>query len=297
MDQRTELSEFLRSRRARLRPEDVGLPGTTRRRVPGLRREELAQLAGVSTAYYIRLEQGHGENVSASVLEAVARALRLGPAEREHLLRLVRPSRRGAPTRPQRVRPAFQHLLDAMDGVPAYVLGRRMDVIAWNRLAAALLGDFGALAPERRNMARLVFLDPASRELYTDWEGKATDTVGSLRLDAGRDPDDPRLASLIGELSLGSADFRRLWADHGIQDKGHGAKRLHHPVVGPLSLCYETLRPADAGQELVTYHAEPGSASAESLRLLASWAASGAPEDTGVAGAAEAVEVVEVVER
>ncbi len=235
MDQRTELSEFLRSRRARLRPEDVGLPGTTtRRRVPGLRREELARLAGVSTAYYTRLEQGHGENVSASVLEAIARVLRLSPAEREHLLRLTRPAKRGparggASGRPQRVRPAFQQLLDAMDGVPAYVLGRRMDVIAWNRLAAALLGDFAAMAPERRNMAWLVFLDPATRDLYSDWEAKATDVVGSLRLDAGRDPDDPRLASLIGELSLKSADFRRLWAAHGIQDKGYGAKELHHP--------------------------------------------------------------------
>ncbi|MGA5822325.1 helix-turn-helix domain-containing protein [Kitasatospora sp. NPDC094028] len=278
MDQRTELSEFLRSRRARLRPEDVGLPDTTtRRRVPGLRREELAQLAGVSTAYYTRLEQGHGENVSAAVLDAIARVLRLSPAEREHLLRLTKPVHRRsgrASARPQRVRPAFQQLLDAMEGVPAYVLGRRMDIIAWNRLGAALLGDFGALPPERRNGAWLVFLDPAARDLYVDWEGKATDIVGTLRLDAGRDPDDPRLASLIGELSLKSADFRRLWAAHGIQDKGHGTKRLHHPVVGPLNLQYETLSPpGDADQVLVAYHAEPGSASAESLRLLASWAA------------------------
>lgn len=246
--------------------------------MPGLRREELAQLAGVSTAYYTRLEQGHGENVSAAVLDAIARVLRLSPAEREHLLRLTRPARRGAgrpAARPQRVRPALQQLLDAMEGVPAYVLGRRMDVIAWNRLGAALLGDLGALPPERRNMAWLVFLDPASRDLYLDWEGKATDVVGSLRLDAGRDPDDPRLASLIGELSLKSADFRRLWAAHGIQDKGHGGKELHHPVVGRLSLRYETFTPTvEADQQLVTYHAEPGTASAESLRLLASWAAS-----------------------
>ncbi|MEV7360250.1 helix-turn-helix transcriptional regulator [Kitasatospora sp. NPDC091276] len=278
MDQRTELSEFLRSRRARLRPEDVGLPdSTTRRRVPGLRREELALLAGVSTAYYTRLEQGHGESVSAAVLDAIARVLRLSPAEREHLGRLTGPVRRRpgrAAARPQRVRPALQQLLDAMDCVPAYVLGRRLDIIGWNRLGTALLGDFAAMQPEQRNMAWQLFLEPASRELYEDWDGKATDVVGMLRLDAGRDPDDPRLASLIGELSLKSADFRRLWATHSIQDKGHGTKRLHHPVVGRLNLQYETLRPAgDVDQVLVTYHAEPGSSSAESLRLLASWAA------------------------
>ncbi|MFE6051556.1 helix-turn-helix domain-containing protein [Kitasatospora sp. NPDC056446] len=278
MDQRTELSEFLRSRRARLRPEDVGLPDTTtRRRVPGLRREELAQLAGVSTAYYTRLEQGHGESVSTAVLDAIARVLRLSPAERDHLGRLTRPARRRpgrAAARVQRVRPELQQLLDAMESVPAYVLGRRLDVIAWNRLGSALLGDFAAMPPEQRNMAWHVFLDPAAQELYVDWEGKAGDVVGMLRLDAGRDPDDPRLASLIGELSVKSEDFRRLWAAHGIQDKGHGTKRLHHAVVGALSLQYETLRPAgDTDQVLVTYHAEPGSTSAESLRLLASWAA------------------------
>ncbi|MGW2251144.1 helix-turn-helix transcriptional regulator [Kitasatospora sp. NPDC001660] len=279
MDQRTELSEFLRSRRARLRPEDVGLPDLgTRRRVPGLRREELAQLAGVSTAYYTRLEQGHGESVSTAVLDAIARALRLGPAERDHLGRLTKPARRRsgrAAARIQQVRPALQQLLDAMEGVPAYVLGRRLDIIAWNRLGTALLGDFGAMPPEQRNIAWQVFLDPAARELYDDWEGKASDVTGLLRFEAGRDPDDPGLASLIGELSVKSADFRRLWAAHGIQDKGHGTKELHHPVVGRLSLQYETLRPAgdDSEQVLVAYHAEPGSPSAESLRLLASWAA------------------------
>ncbi|MEV7599795.1 helix-turn-helix transcriptional regulator [Kitasatospora sp. NPDC089797] len=277
MDQRTELSEFLRSRRARLRPEDVGLPGgTTRRRVPGLRREELAQLAGVSTAYYTRLEQGHGENVSAAVLDAVARVLRLGPAERDHLGRLTTPARRRpgrtASARPQRVRPALQQLLDAMEGVPAYVLGRRLDIIAWNRIGTALLGDFAAMPPEQRNMAWHVFLDPAARRLFEDWEGKASDVVGLLRLEAGRYPDDPRLASLVGELSLKCEDFRNLWASYRIKEKGQGTKRLHHPVVGPLSLRYETLYPAgDCDQVLVTYHAEPGSPSAESLRLLASW--------------------------
>ncbi|MET9403741.1 helix-turn-helix transcriptional regulator [Kitasatospora sp. NPDC002965] len=281
MDQRTELSEFLRSRRARLQPSDVGLPDYGgRRRVPGLRREELAQLAGVSTAYYVRLEQGHGENVSAAVLDAIARALRLSSAEREHLRRITKPARRrpgrGRSTRPQQIRPEFQQLLDAMESVPAYVLGRRLDVIAWNPLGNALAGDFAALPPEHRNMAWQVFLDPAARELYLDWETKAADVVGILRLDAGRDPDDPRLTSLIGELSLKSGEFRRLWAAHDIRDKGHGTKELHHPVVGRLTLRYETLRPAEeADQVLVAYHADPGSPSAESLRLLASWTATG----------------------
>ncbi|WP_354643710.1 helix-turn-helix domain-containing protein [Kitasatospora camelliae] len=281
MDQRTELSEFLRSRRARLKPEDVGLtPYGGRRRVPGLRREELAQLAGVSTAYYIRLEQGHGENVSTAVLDAIADALRLSPAEREHLGRLTKPVHRRprAATRPQRVRPALQQLIDTMADVPAYVLGRRLDVIGWNRLACALLGDFPAMPPEQRNMAWQVFLSPASRELYDDWEGKAGDVVAILRMDAGRYPDDPRLASLIGELSVKSEDFRRLWAAHDIRDKGHGVKELHHPTVGRLTLRYETLVPAgDQDQVLLTYHAEPGSPSAESLRLLASWTSPAAP--------------------
>ncbi|MBZ4015334.1 helix-turn-helix domain-containing protein [Streptomyces purpurogeneiscleroticus] len=277
MDQRTELSEFLRTRRARLQPEDVGLPRHSgRRRVPGLRREELAQLAGVSVAYYVRLEQGHGQNVSTAVLDAISGALRLNAAERAHLSHLVKPKAkrsRGA-GRPQRVRPALQQLLDSMEGIPAYVAGRRLDVIGWNRMACALLGDYAALPLEQRNVAWQVFLDPAARELYVDWESKAADIVAFLRMDAGCHPDDPLLASLIGELSVKSERFRQLWATHDVQDKGFGVKRLHHPVVGPLTLSYETLRlPADPDQQLIVYHAEPGSASAESLRLLGSWAA------------------------
>lgn len=274
MDQRTELSEFLRSRRARLRPGDVGLPDHGRRRVPGLRREELAQLAGVSVAYYIRLEQGRVGNVSASVLDAIGDVLRLTGAERDHLAHLARPvSRRSRPAvRAQRVRPAFQQLLDTMEAVPAYVIGRRLDLIAWNRLACALLGDFPALPRKERNLAWQVFLDERHRALYENWEAKASDVVGYLRRDAGRNPDDPGLASLIGELSLKSEDFRRLWAAHDVQDKGFGTKVLRHPLVGRLTLAYETLSlPADPDQQLITYHAEPGSPSAQSLRLLASW--------------------------
>jgi transcriptional regulator with XRE-family HTH domain len=276
MDQRTELSEFLRSRRARLNPEDVGVtPHGGRRRVPGLRREELAQLAGVSVAYYTRLEQGRGQNVSASVLDAIADALRLGRAERDHLTHLARPAacrKRKAPARPQRVRPAVQQLIDAMDDVPAYVVGRRLDIIGWNRMACALLGDFAAVPAHQRNLAWQIFLDPATRELYVEWERKAADIVALLRLEAGCYPDDPRLTALVGELSMKDEDFRALWAAHDVRDKGFGVKQLHHPVVGPLTLSYETLvLPADPGQQLVTYHAEPDSPSAESLRLLASW--------------------------
>ncbi|GGV04660.1 DNA-binding protein [Streptomyces albospinus] len=274
VDQRTELSEFLRSRRARLRPQDVGLPEHGRRRVPGLRREELAQLAGVSVAYYIRLEQGRGRNVSAAVLEAIADALRLTPAERDHLGHLVRPvSRRGRPAdRPQRVRPAVQELLDTMEHVPAFVVGRRLDIIGWNRLGCAVFGDFPAMPPERRNMAWQVFLDPATRELYVNWEGKACVLVALLRRQVGRRPDDPALAALIAELADRSEEFRRFWARHDVKDKGFGVKQLNHPLVGPLTLAYESLGvPDDPEQMLVTHHAAPGSPSAEALRALAAW--------------------------
>ncbi|MFJ2740640.1 helix-turn-helix domain-containing protein [Streptomyces sp. NPDC087440] len=274
LDTRAELSEFLRTRRARLQPEDVGLPNFGRhRRVPGLRREELAQLAGVSVAYYTRLEQGNGRNVSGEVLDAIARALRLTDAEHSHLLHLAKPKahkkKRGA--RPQRVRPALLQLVDAMDGVPAYVVGRRSDILGWNRMAAALFGDWGALPAEERNWARLCFLNPSSRELFVDWEQKAADMVSFLRMDAGCYPNDPLLSALVGELSVKSEEFRTLWARHDVREKGHGVKRMRHAVVGDLTLSYETLRlPDDHEQSLVTYHAEPGTESEAGLRLLAS---------------------------
>ncbi|MET7618225.1 helix-turn-helix transcriptional regulator [Streptomyces sp. NPDC005408] len=275
MDQRAELSEFLRSRRARLQPEDVGLPQLGRhRRVPGLRREELAQLAGVSVAYYTRLEQGNGRNVSTEVLDAIARALRLTDVERDHLTHLAKPKQKKHRRmgRPQQVRPAVQQLIDAMDTVPALIFGRRLDILGWNRMARALLGDFAALKPWERNMAKIVFLDPNARDLYVDWECKAVELVSVLRMYAGCSADDPELPALIGELSVKSDEFRRLWAAHTVQEKGHGAKRLHHPLVGEMTLSYETLRlPDDHDLSLVTYHAEPGSRSADSLRLLAGW--------------------------
>ncbi|MEU7007929.1 helix-turn-helix transcriptional regulator [Streptomyces sp. NPDC046332] len=279
MDLSAELSEFLRSRRARLKPEDVGLPEFGRhRRVPGLRREELAQLAGVSVAYYTRLEQGNGRNVSMEVLDSIARALRLTESERAHLTHLAKPTakkkqHRAAIVRPQHVRPGLQHLLDSMDSVPAVLLGRRLDILAWNRMARALLGDFAAMEPEERNMARLVFLGPNARDLYLDWECKATEVVSVLRLYAGCHPDDPALLALVGELSVKSEEFRSLWAAHTVADKGHGSKRLRHPLVGEMTLQYESLRVSgtDPDLVLVTYQAEPGTASADALRLLAQW--------------------------
>ncbi|MFD3539569.1 helix-turn-helix transcriptional regulator [Streptomyces sp. NPDC058662] len=281
LDQRAELGEFLRSRRARLRPEDVGLPDYGRhRRVPGLRREELAQLAGVSVAYYTRLEQGNGHNVSAEVLDAIARALRLDDTETAHLTHLARPRarRRRQSPRPQQVRPELRTLLDAMDGVPAYLVGRRQDVIGWNRLAVAVFGDFGALPAAERNLARLVFLDPATAELYADWECRACEVVSNLRMYAGQHPDDERLSALVGELSVKNEEFRRLWAAHTVADKTHGVKQLRHPLVGAMSLTFETLRlPDDPEQSLVVFHPAPGSASEDALRLLSSWTSAPPP--------------------
>ncbi|MEU2079661.1 helix-turn-helix transcriptional regulator [Streptomyces sp. NPDC090301] len=279
MDLSAELSEFLRSRRARLKPEDVGLPEFGRhRRVPGLRREELAQLAGVSVAYYTRLEQGNGRNVSMEVLDSIARALRLSDTERAHLTHLAKPTakkkqHRAAIARPQQVRPGLRHLLDAMEGVPAFLVGRRLDVLAWNRMARALMGDFEAMEPAERNVARMVFLGPNSRDLYRDWECKATEVVSVLRLYAGCYPEDPALLALVGELSVRSEEFRSLWAAHTVADKGHGTKVLRHPLVGEMTLTYESMQVAGGDPDLVliTYQAEPGSASADALRLLAQW--------------------------
>jgi transcriptional regulator with XRE-family HTH domain len=275
LDARAELSEFLRTRRARLKPEDVGLPDFGRhRRVPGLRREELAQLAGVSVGYYTRLEQGNGQHVSAEVLDAIARALRLSDAEHAHLTHLAKPKQRKKKPvgRTQQVRGPLRMLLDTMEGGPAIVVGRRSDILAWNRMAAAVFGDWAELPEHERNWARLVFLRPEYRDLFVDWERKANDVVSQLRMDAGSHPNDPRLSALVGELSVKSKEFRRLWAAHDIKDKCHGIQRLHHPLVGELDLRLESFHLADDHEQtLATYIAEPGSPSAEALRLLASW--------------------------
>jgi transcriptional regulator with XRE-family HTH domain len=276
MDRRTELTAFLRSRRARLDPDQVGVPvyGGRPRRVPGLRREELAALAGVSVDYYVRLEQGRAVNVSEAVLDAVARALRLDHDEREHLRRLARPSRETTrrPPVPQKVRPELRHLVEAITDAAAYVIGRRTDVLAWNQLGAALITDLSAMPQSRRNFARIMFADEGLQSLFDDWPAKARDIVAYLRFDAGRHPGDATLAALVGDLSVASGLFRRLWADHPVASKGHAAVLMNHPIAGRLELSYQTLSPLDdPDQMLVTYSAEPGSASAAALRALASW--------------------------
>jgi transcriptional regulator with XRE-family HTH domain len=289
----TELREFLRSRRARITPVEAGLPpepGT--RRVPGLRREEVARLAGVSVDYYVRLERGRTANVSEAVLDSVARALRLDDTERSHLFALARPSRtRRRPLPPQRVRPGLYRLLDSLTDLPALILGRRLDVLAINPLGRALYTDFEALPHRERNMARFIFLDDAARELYRDWESAARDTVAALHLYAGRQPEDPRLAELVGDLSVRDADFRCWWAEHDVLLHSHGSKRIHHPVVGDMTLEYESLNPTgDPDQLLGVDTAEPHSPSAEALRLLADWTAAPAADprrNTGRDGTAE----------
>jgi transcriptional regulator with XRE-family HTH domain len=284
MDQNVEIKEFLRSRRARIRPEDAGVPTHGGpRRVPGLRREELAQLAGVSVDYYIRLEQGRNLNPSEAVLDAVSRALRLDSTERAHLFDLARPAparRRRAPRRPQRVSPVMHQLLETLEqsASPAFIIGRRMDVLAINRLGRALICDFYALPAGRRNKARFMFLDENARSLYQDWDIVAAETAAVLRLDAGRHPDDPDLAALVGELSVRSKHFRHCWADRKVLVRTTGQKRYHHPVVGELTIDYQALTlPEDPEQTLFIYTTKPGTPSHEALRLLAHWITETAP--------------------
>lgn len=273
----TPLAEFLRSARTRLTPDEVGLEddGGARRRVPGLRREELARLAGVSVDYYTRLEQGRSRSASAEVLDALATALHLDDAERSHLHTLARsrPTARRRP-RPQHVHPATLDLLDSLQSVarPAFILGRRLDVLAHNTLAGRLITDFHALPAAERNQARFVFLDPHARELYRDWSRVAADTAAMLRLDAGRHPDDPGLSALVGDLSIASAEFRRFWSDNKVHRRTTGTKDYHHPLVGNLTVTYQALTPADdPDQILFIYGTEPGSASETAMHLLARW--------------------------
>ncbi|WP_405827953.1 helix-turn-helix transcriptional regulator [Streptomyces sp. NBC_01176] len=292
MNDNGELGDFLRSRRARLRPEDAGTAFSGgARRVPGLRREEVAHLAGVSTDYYARLEQGRHPHVSESVLEAVARALRLDDTERGYLLELARPRtpgrHRSIPARAPRVRQPIRQMLDVLNDVsPAVVLNHRSDVLAVNHLARQLITDFDALPHRDRNLARFVLLHPAARDLYQDWDRVAEAFVASLRLASGRHPDDRLLNELVGELSIKVSEFSTWWAGHRVDQCAHGTQRLLHPVVGELTLSYETLAlPADPDQSVVLYTTEPGSASMETLRLLASWTT---PTDTNEAAPSQA---------
>ncbi len=270
----SDLREFLRTRRARITPAEAGLPAHTgQRRVPGLRREEVALLAGVSAEYYERLERGRAKNVSASVLDAVARVLRLDATERDHLHALAKPvTRRPAPLAPQRVRPGLRRALDAIDDVPALILGRRSDVLAANGLARAFYTDFDVLPPGERNMVRFLFTDEAVRDFYHDWAATARTVVAGLRAYAGTHPNDPQLAALVGDLAVRDVDFRRWWADHDVHVRDHGAKRYHHPVVGELELGYEALAPVGEPDIIVGIHTvEADSTSEHALRLLASW--------------------------
>ncbi|MFC9254171.1 helix-turn-helix transcriptional regulator [Amycolatopsis thailandensis] len=275
MTETAELGDFLKARRAALDPADLGLPtGVNQRRVAGLRREELAQLAGISVDYYTRLEQGRARNVSDSVLESLSRALRLHRDEETYLRNLAAPKRkRVARPRVQRIRPELQLMLNAIQS-PAFVFGRYLDVLAWNPLGGALSFDFGATPPGERNIPKLFFLDEHAREMHPEWATVAKEVVANLRSESGKYPDDPYLAQLVGELSLGSEEFRKLWAKHTVREKAHSWKVMINPIVGELRLRYETLRlPDDPDLALVIYTAEPGSDSERALGLLASWVA------------------------
>ena len=280
VDNRTEVREFLTTRRAKLTPDQAGVPRYgQRRRVPGLRREEVAQLAGVSTDYYTRLEKGNLRSASDSVLDAIARALQLDDAERAHLLDLARAARAGAReprrrARPEQVRPSLQHLLDAMTGAAAFIRNGRLDILAINPLGSAFYAPLYEASQAPVNLARYCFLAPSAPEFYPDWSDAADTTVALLRTEAGRDPYDRKLTSLVGELATRSDAFRTRWAAHDVRLHHTGTKRFRHPLVGDLSVGFNaTELPADPGLTLTVYTAEPGSDSAEKLALLASWAA------------------------
>jgi transcriptional regulator with XRE-family HTH domain len=283
VDNRAEIREFLASRRAKVTPEQVGLPaGGGHRRVPGLRREEVAVLAGVSTDWYVRLEKGHIGGVSAEVLDAVARALQLDEAERAHLFdlaRAARPTRAPRRRAASRVRPSVQRIVDSMVGTPAFVRNGRLDLLAINALGRALYSPAFDDPVRPTNLARFNFLDPRSRDFYPDWDKAADTTVALLRTEAGRDPHNRDLTDLVGELATRSDAFRFRWAAHDVRLHRSGVKHFHHPVVGTLDLAFEAMDlPADPGLTLTAYTAEPGSPSADALTLLASWAATAAAE-------------------
>ncbi|WP_280714286.1 helix-turn-helix transcriptional regulator [Kitasatospora sp. MAP5-34] len=282
MKSKSQLGRFLRTRRAQLQPSDVGLPEFgERRRVPGLRRDELARLAGVSESYYTRLEQGLSRGASTEVLDALARALRLDETEHRHLCDLAGVGRKGGNGRthrssaPERVTATTQQLIDAFGDTPVVVLGRSSDVLAWNRTGHALFaGHLDPRSPEdparRPNTARLVFRDAHTRELYEDWPKKAADAVGRLRLAVGRYPDDPLLAALIGELVMHSPEFTDLWARHRVRAWDLAAYRMRHPLVGPMDVTQQAMPvPNEQGQRLVAVTAVAGSASQAALTLLA----------------------------
>jgi len=281
MSDRNEIRDFLTSRRARITPERAGLPAYGgNRRVPGLRREEVAMLAGVSVDYYTRLERGNARGASDTVLAALAGALHLDEAERAHLFDLVHAADPGTPVRAprraagQQVRPAVRRVLDSMTASPAYLRDGHLDILAANQLGRALFSPLFDSIARPANPARFLFLDPRAAEFYLDWEPIARDTVALLRSLAGHNPHDRALSNLIGELSTRSDAFRQLWAAHNVRFHRSGIKRFHHPVVGELTLTFEALDlAADDGLRISVYTAEPGTPSHDALNLLASWAA------------------------
>lgn len=294
MDPRDELRDFLLTRRGRITPERAGIASIGARRVAGLRREEVAMLAGVSTDYYTRLEKGKVGNPSDSVLEAVSRVLELDQAEHTHLLDLVRAGARptGPMSRPRpggpAPRPSLQWMVDAMSDAGAMVVGPFLDVVAMNHLARAIYSPMLEGADDDRlNFARFAFLDPASRDLYPDWDGAARVAVAQLRLAAGKHPRSRALSALVGELATQSAEFRTLWAKHEVRLHFAGTKSFTHPAVGALELSYHTVElPSDPGHALTIYNAVPATPSADALRLLSVWAATREPRaaDAGAGG-------------
>lgn len=278
MDNRAEVREFLVSRRARITPELAGIDAVgTRRRVKGLRRDEVARLAGVSVDYYTRLERGNLSGVSDSVLDAIAGALQLDRAEHDHLYDLARAASASRPrSKPpiSPVQPPLQFLLDAITGAPAFVSNNREDVLAANLLGYAMYSEMFRGSSRPANYSRFIFLDPRARDFYSDWERAANTNVAILRRQAGRFPHDKSLAELIGELSMRSDDFRTRWAAHNVHRHYTGTKRFRHPVVGPLELTFvQTELDEDTGLTLTVYPAVPGSETEQALKLLASWAA------------------------
>ena len=271
-----EVREFLTTRRGRITPEQAGLRAYGgRRRVSGLRREEVAMLAGISVEYYTQLERGSVRGVSEDVLDAVARALQLDDVERTHLFDLVRAAKQRPPRRRERierVRPSVQQLLDSMTDAAAFVRNSRLDILSANRLGYALYSEAFANPERPTNLARFVFLDRRSRDFYLGWDANADAGAGSLRVAAGRDPYDQDLTALVGELSMRSNEFRERWASHDVRQYRTGVQRFHHPLVGELTLNYEALEvTADVDQILVAYTAERGSPSHDALRRLGSW--------------------------
>ncbi len=288
VDSKSDIREFLTTRRAKISPERANLPSHGKRRVPGLRREEVAALAGVSVDYYNRLERGNLAGVSEAILESIANALQLDEAERLHLHRLAHasnpaPRARRVSKRTQ-LSPSIQQVLDGMADVAAIVRNGRMDLLAASTLGRALYSPAYDEEPDRPNLARFAFLSPAARTFYPDWEGAANVAVALLRTEAGRDPYDPTLTALVGELSTCSDEFRVRWATHNVRTHYSGSKAFRHPAVGEMTLNYDVMDlPGDGGLSLTAYTAEPASSSADALKLLASWAAT-ALSDTEAAG-------------